>query len=314
MPLLRPGRRPSQAELEALRREVYRVSREIANLPTGIIAALVPILADVRNETARALTSWLDGLDPSLPYTVFEHRRALQHLQSAFDAIMSVEGSLRQELSTGGLDAAQRAVELTVAEFGRFREVFEGIREPLSIDVDQAVREGAAYVLPSFDAEAQKYAVESANDLERLLAAGIGNESVEDLEVRLVRLRGPFARAEIGPAGLMAALIAQALAMRMGYRAERLVRTEVAGAASITTSFAIDQLAREMPGLVRRWDAAMDGRTCATCRALSGQTAPIGGRFYAMGDSFEDAPAHPNCRCRVDAWHPRWNRYLGALE
>jgi len=314
MPLLKPGRRPSQAELEALRREVYRISRETANLPTGIIAALVPILAEVQDETARALRSWLDGLDPSLPYTVFEHRRALQHLQSAFDAIMSVEGSLKEELSTSGLDAARRAVELTVVEFGRFREVFEGIREPLSIDVHHAVREGAAYVLPSFDAEAQKYAVETANDLERLLAAGIGAESIEDLEVRLVRLSGPFSREQLGPAGFMAALIAQGLAMRWGYRAERLVRTEVAGAASITTSFAIDQLANEMPGLVRRWDAAMDSRTCATCRVLSGQTAPIGGRFYAMGQSFEGVPAHPNDRCRESAWHPRWNRYLGAIN
>jgi len=186
--------------------------------------------------------------------------------------------------------------------------------EPLSIDVHQAVREGAAYVLPSFDAEAQKYAVETANDLERLLAVGIGGETIEDLEMRLARLQGPVSREHVGAAGVMAALIAQAFFMRSGYRAERLVRTEVAGAASLTTSFAIDQLAQEMPGLVRRWDAAMDGRTCATCRALSGQTAPIGGRFYAMGDSFDEPPAHPNCRCRVDAWHPRWNRYLEALN
>jgi len=314
MPVLKPGRRPSQSELAELRRNVHRISRQIADLPLGIIAAVAPILAEVQAETARALRSWLDGVDESLPYTVFEHRRALSHLQSAFDALAAFEEPLRNELSTSGLEAAQHAALLTVREFGRFREVFDGIREPLSIDVSQAVREAAWYVLPSFNVEAHRFVVESGNDLERLLSLGIGTGSIEDVELRMARLAGPFPRDELGAAGTMAVVIAQGLFMRWGYRAERVIRTEVLGATNLVSGFAIDQLGREMPGLVRRWDAAMDGRTCATCRALSGQTAPIGGRFYAMGDSFEDAPAHPNCRCRVDAWMHRWDRYLGALN
>jgi hypothetical protein len=313
MPVLKPGRKPTASELAELRREVHRVSRQIADLPNGIIAALAPVLADVQDETARALRSWLEGVDELLPYTVFEHRRALSHLQSAFEAIATLEDAFRQEFSTSGLEAAREAVELTVREFARFRTVFDGIREPLSIDVNEAVRWGTFYVQPSFNVESQRFAVETSNDLERLLSAGIGAETIEDVELRMVRLAGPFPR-EPSTAAVMAALMAGAFFMRTGYRAERLIRTEVQGAANVSTGFMLDQLALEIPGLVRRWDAAMDGRTCATCRALAGQVTSLHGKFYALGDAFDDAPAHPNCRCRVDAWHPRWDRYLGALN
>ena len=122
--------------------------------------------------------------------------------------------------------------------------------------------------MPSFNVEAHRFVVESGNDLERLLALGIGTGSIEDVELRMARLAGPFPRAELGAAGTMAVVIAQGLFMRWGYRAERVIRTEVLGATNIASGFAIDQLGREMPGLVRRWDAAMDGRTCSTCRAL----------------------------------------------
>lgn len=47
-------------------------------------------------------------------------------------------------------------------------------------------------------------------------------------------------------------------------------------------------------GIVRRWDAILDRRTCAECSAHDGEIAPIGGRFTG-GD--EPGFLHSRCRC-----------------
>lgn len=46
--------------------------------------------------------------------------------------------------------------------------------------------------------------------------------------------------------------------------------------------------------VVRLWIATTSDRTCATCMALNGETAPIGGAF---SDGTFRPPAHISCRC-----------------
>jgi SPP1 gp7 family putative phage head morphogenesis protein len=49
----------------------------------------------------------------------------------------------------------------------------------------------------------------------------------------------------------------------------------------------------------KKWDARLDSRTSEVCRALDGQVVGINEKFKALGEEYDSAPAHPNCRSRV---------------
>lgn len=51
-------------------------------------------------------------------------------------------------------------------------------------------------------------------------------------------------------------------------------------------------------GIVVRWNALVDRRTCAVCRALDGTLRPLGASF----DGRLTPPAHPRCRCAAQYW------------
>lgn len=49
-----------------------------------------------------------------------------------------------------------------------------------------------------------------------------------------------------------------------------------------------------VPFLVKRWNAVLDRRTCATCRDYDGEITPLGFEFSGHEDG---PPIHANCRC-----------------
>ncbi|NBQ38004.1 MAG: hypothetical protein EBU42_10875, partial [Synechococcus sp.] len=83
-------------------------------------------------------------------------------------------------------------------------------------------------------------------------------------------------------------------------RAQTVARTEMA-AAMVEGS----KLRYEAEGIEQvQWQAVGSSRTCGYC-------APRHGKVYQLGDVV--APAHPNCRCTVTPWDPKWVE-LGLID
>jgi SPP1 gp7 family putative phage head morphogenesis protein len=139
--------------------------------------------------------------------------------------------------------------------------------------------------------------------------------TLTELTNRLVRLGGPRGvvalRGVAGEPGAVTEVIAEGLFKRYRYWAHRLVRTELQSTANTVLDEGIRDLHTRDPGIMRRWDASIDGRVCAVCRSLHNATAPVDAAFPG---GYAAAPAHPNCRCRVGAWRRGWERYLAWME
>lgn len=97
-----------------------------------------------------------------------------------------------------------------------------------------------------------------------------------------------------------------------GYQLERIARTEINNAANIGHEATIQGATDRFPalGLGKKWSAKRDGdRVCPTCLALQALgVLQSNATFQAGGFTGQHPPAHPNCRCRVIAWSPRWER------
>lgn len=77
-------------------------------------------------------------------------------------------------------------------------------------------------------------------------------------------------------------------------RLRRLAATESAEAFNAAREAEFQALAERAPGLIQRWVAVLDRRTCPTCDAMHGRTAPMGAEFSAGSP-----PVHNYCRCFV---------------
>ena len=114
-------------------------------------------------------------------------------------------------------------------------------------------------------------------------------------------------RGVAGEPGAATEVIAEGLFARYRYWGERLARTETQAAYNAQLDLGMRQAQHTLPDLERRWDASLDLRVCPLCGELHGTTAAIGGAFPG---GYTDAPAHPNCRCRVGAWRAEWSAIL----
>lgn len=92
------------------------------------------------------------------------------------------------------------------------------------------------------------------------------------------------------------------------WRLRRLARTEINNAANVGHEASLAQAANRFPALAlkKKWSAARDKRTSATCQALHGQVRETDQAFEGPGFSGMHPPAHPNCRSRVLPWADRW--------
>lgn len=95
------------------------------------------------------------------------------------------------------------------------------------------------------------------------------------------------------------------------WRLERIARTEIGNAMNAGHQATIEQVAAQFPemGLQKQWSAHLDSRTSARCRGLHLQVRETAQLFTAQdGWQGMNPPAHPNCRSRVVAYSPRWER------
>lgn len=309
-PRLLPGER---RRVEA---ELAQTSAEVAALPRAALEALGPVLAQAQRETVDALRTWLSTADREGTYTAQQHRLVLAHLERAFHTIAQLDPVMGEALRRAGVNAGYLAGQHLIGEVARYSARFDQMPIHLPLNVVRIVATGEREMIGRFRTSAARYAGSVGADIRRELAVGlVRRESIFEMTERLVRLggpRGPVAlRGVDGEPGAVVEHIGEGLFRRYRSWASRVVRTETQRAYNVQLDEGIREAKRTMPDLVRRWDAAMDLRGCPLCAELHGQTAEVDKPFSG---GITDAPAHPNCRCRVGAWRKEWDDILREVE
>lgn len=309
-PRRNPPRHPTPAQVAAVDRELANASRQAAALSGPSAAALAPVLAQARREVAADLQKWLDGAPGGEErYTAQAYRNTLAQLDATMAALGRLHPGLQSALALSLDPAAQLAARHVAHELARFSDLFEGTVRTAPIRVAAVLADGSAYLLPRFAKSAAKYTSDARREIQRELAVGVvRGETWSQLIDRMMRTKGVRQRV-VGQSLATGEALADGLFKRYRWWGERIVRTEVMSGYNTMVDVSIRETARHVPGLVRRWDAALDRRICKLCGWLHGKTAPLDGEF---GEGVRSAPAHPNCRCRVGAWRSDWSEILAA--
>lgn len=280
------------------------IAEETARLPDPALNALLPVLKQAQRELDRDLRAWVASGRHAGRYTPQAYRSSLLGIRAAIETIQSLHPTLFQILvrwaGAGGIAAAM-ARSHTAREF----EAFGGSAVlmptvPVRLAADLAT--GRSSPLEKyFNTTARNYSAEVLRDVHRELAVGVvRGENTDDLIHRLMAT-GRVAERD--------GLLGGAWLARAEYRAERVVRTELAAAYNRELDETFGELKADFPDLLRRWDAHADARLCERCQELHGRTIdPSKGERFPNGE--EGPPLHPNCRCRADLWRPEWSRLI----
>lgn len=133
----------------------------------------------------------------------------------------------------------------------------------------------------------------------------------------VVRVPGVPRGVKVPPGGLapdrMSAVLDKYAKRQLRQRALLIARTETIAAANAGQQLQWAQAVKD--GLLRgterqRWVVAFDERLCPQCRALHGQSVPLGQSFDSIDGPVAAPPAHPNCRCSIVLEVPNAGRRL----
>lgn len=313
------GKTPSAATLAAREQQVkgllFQVNAEVDKLPEATLRRLAPALRAARNELEKDLAAWLSKLDGRERFTAQHLRVALLQVRAAIKAVEKVAPELKAGLRAG----ASRAAALANAHLRR-EAAFFSVRfgdSLASIPILEAGKVVQKTLLDRFEASKQRWTQNARAEIrKRLTISLVKKETVEQMQRRLVgrhaKYLSPLASQE-----QKARVVARVLWSKVEADARRIVRTEVVNAYNAVKLDMIEELNAEDPGWGKRWDAALDGRTCPTCRALDHVVVKADERFPGNVDA---PPLHPNCRCAVVAWHLDWEpkgskiRFKGSYE
>jgi len=313
----------SAATLAAREKEVkgllLQINEEVDKLPEATLRQLAPALRTAREELERDLSRWLAKLDGKERFTAQQMRVALIQVQRATKAIEKVSKELKAAL-VRSVPTARKFAEAHLRREAAFFSVRFG--ESLSsLPLLEAGKIVDKTLLDRFEASRRRWSTRARAEIRKKLAISLlKKETVEQMQRRLVgrsaKYLSPLATQE-----QKAKVVSRVLWSRAEADARRIVRTEVVNAYNATKLDMLDGLNAEDPGWGKRWDAALDGRTCKFCKALDHIVVKVGESFPDKGGGSVDAPPlHPNCRCAVVAWHLEWEpkgskiRFKGAYE
>lgn len=298
---------------------------DVFDLDQRAMRSLMPVLQEARKELRRDMLKWLkDTPEGDARFTAQEYRRALISVERSMEAIGQIRPELRSMLGETGAKAGVLAVGHLEFEVARMAQVFGGpgnmAMMPTQIDTAAVMAVGRKELIPRFRTSAARYSKGVRDDLRRQFGVGLARgETFTQLTNRLRRLGGPKGlvalRGVAGERGALVEQISEGLFRRYRHWAERLVRTETIHAYNTQHHTAIEFLNEDLDEdevpFQKRWDATID-RVCPICRALDGQVVAVDAEFRGpSGQTYKHAPAHPNGRCTVLAWHPSWGDVKG---
>lgn len=275
---------------------IEQMARETEALPLPALAAIAPALRDALREVTMELRDILSGNKPATPYTVQMHRRAMVQVHRAWEeAGQHLADTTELALTKGTTAAMEVALRHAQQWWAEMELQFEGTVSPIALKEAAIIAHGEKALMKRIAGSAERYAGQVGDDIRRQIAVGLlRGEDIDKITKRLIRLGGP-----------RTAGIEEGLFTRYNHWANRLVRTEVVNAYNVGHEEAIAKIAKEDGdgGVMKRWDAALDGRVCLTCRAMNGELREPDEVF---SDGAPHPPDHPYCRCTVVAWRKEW--------
>lgn len=286
------------------------INDQVGKLSTATLPKLTAVLDAAELELSKDLANWSalgKGADRFTPQmyknTLIQVRGVLKTIRG--DLAEGVASNLRH----GGALAANLATNHLITEVTQWSSLFEGTIRPVALEATAVLAEGKKAVWKRFYNSAERYAGQVGQDIQKQLAIGVvRGETVDQLTNRLVKLGGPkgwvFTQGSLGSPKHKAELIAEGLFRRYRHYAERLVVTEVVNAYNSFAMDGMDELEKEDPGYFRRWDAALDRRTCEFCAKYDDLVVPLDKKFPG---GLDHPPLHPRCRCAVVVWRKEWN-------
>lgn len=283
------------------------INGEVAKLSTTSTHALGSVLDAAEKELTQDLATWHMLGKGDERFTPQLYRNALIQIRSALNTINKDLGDdVADHLKHQGKIAAGLATKHLRQEVEQFSHLFEGSVRPVALEAATVLAVGEKAVWKRFETSAARYAGQVGKDIQKQLAIGVvKGETVDQLTKRLAKMGGPKGWVNVQGMGAnaKAEFIAEGLFSKYRHYAERLVRTEVVNAYN---SFALDgmeELNKEDPGYMKRWDAAIDGRTCVLCASYDDLVRKLDEPFK---DGIQQPPAHSNCRCAQVVWRKEW--------
>lgn len=286
------------------------INHEVSKLSTVGLSKLTSVLDAAEVELTRSLAAWQalgKGDDRFTPQmyrsTLVQIRGALTHIRGPL-----AEG-VASTLRHGGTLAAGLATQHLINEVTSWSAMFEGTIRPISIEAASVLAEGKDLVWKRFSNSAKRYAGQVGDDIHKQLAIGVvRGETVDQLTHRLAKLGGPsglvYTRGQEGSPRAKAEFISEGLFRRYRHFAERLVVTETVNAYNSFAMTGMDELEAEDPGYFKRWDAAIDKRTCTQCGRYDDLVVKLDASFPG---GIKHPPLHPRCRCAVVVWRKEWD-------
>lgn len=288
---------------------LWHLNSEVHRLAEHSIPEITEILDAAEVELTKDLSVWKALGKGDARFTPQLYRQALVQIRSTLVHIrgQAVE-DLASALRNGGQVAGKLATKHLIQEITKFSQYFEGSIRPIPLEQAMLLAKGKKTLWPRFRNSAERYTGQVAKDIQKQLAIGVvKGETLDQLTDRLAKLGGPrgkvYLQGRAGSPRARAEQIAEGLFTRYRHYAERLARTEIVNAYNSTALDGMEELDKEDPGYFKRWDAAIDRRTCSFCASLDDLVRPLD-KDFARGIS--QPPAHPNCRCAQVVWRKEW--------
>lgn len=228
-----------------------------------------------------------------------------QHLRMVLlqvgDGIRSFQDAMGVHLTREGQLASTLAQRHLIQTVKVCEREFTGLAPALSVDRAAILRGVREDIMPSllerYEASKELYGLPAIERMKDTMAQSIvQNEAVDTTVNRLVSSEGIFDGER--------------------WRAERIVRTELAYTYGATTQATMEQMRdRDLPGMMKRLVATFDERTGEDSEELDGQTVPVDEPFVweyvtkhgAERVEYMHPPNRPNDREAVVPWSPGWN-------
>lgn len=262
---------------------------------------LLPALHDAQAEVAKLVERALDEADAG-----WEARRARSLLFQMHHAVERIKARLGQAAMSALNDGGAHATHVAMLNLNRMLDAGYAEHTAMRFDVARVLATAKRTVWSRFRTSAARYGGDVGDDIRRRLMTGVlRGEGVDQLTSRLLASTGMI-RALRGDGEAISKAVADQTFSRARSKAERLVRTELVNAYGETQAEGIRAADEEDPGMLKRWDAALDGRTCEYCRELDRKTVAPDAMFYSTIGTVDHPPLHPWCRCACIPWRRGW--------
>jgi hypothetical protein len=212
------------------------------------------------------------------------------------DAIAGFGSDLNDLLDDAGRDAVRLGIDSLSSEIHALEPDFQLAGVPLAIEqaaVFERLTGNARSILRSkFEEGSRRYGEPTLGKIERAMSLSlVRGDTIGQAVDAVAASDGAFARNR--------------------YRAERIVRTEMAGAYEFTKLEGMRETAREdLPGMKRQIIATFDTRTGKDSKLIHGEVRGLDEAFWdpIQHKFYMHPPNRPNDREYVIPFHPDWGR------